>query len=607
MRLYDLESPEQIQYLSLDQLKELCDDIRYFLIDSLSKTGGQLASNLSIVDATVAMHYVFHVPQDRVLFDVGYQCLTHKILTGQSTRFATLNRFEGLDPYCDPHTSRFDTWKATHAGQSLSIASGLASARDLSNETYQVLCVIGDEALHAGASLEALERIGERKQKVILIYNDNQYSDAQNHHLQQALSNLRSTKLFRQAGNGMKSSLASNRLGKSVLHTFGSVKDSIKESVSKQSLFDVLNFHTIGPIDGHNLEDLIAAFQHAKECEGPVVVHLHTQKGYGSRFADQQADWNPLVPFNKETGKPLFLLPKSQITWSEYVEMLLIEQAKDDGKLVVISSKQSSFKHFAHCYPKRTFIFPCSDQHCISFACGFAAEGYHPFVAMPSAYILKSLDAIQANLAYMNLPIVLGISDIGLNGQAGSIFHGIDDLLHLETIPNLVLATAKDAKEFKDLFYTAFQSNQPFVLRYPNQSTSFDLESEANIIELGSWSQFQIGMQPKSIVFCYGDTVDRLLAKAKENNLEMIIVNARFFKPIDTKILRELFALHLPIHICETDRRGSLARAIEAELSHCSVLGIDDHFVGQGSVRTLRICEHISIESFLKDILSDAD
>ena len=287
--------------------------------------------------------------------------------------------------------------------------------------------------------------------------------------------------------------------------------------------------------------------------------------------------------------------------------MLLIEQAKDDGKLVVISSKQSSFKHFAHCYPKRTFIFPCSDQHCISFACGFAAEGYHPFVAMPSAYILKSLDAIQANLAYMNLPIVLGISDIGLNGQAGSIFHGIDDLLHLETIPNLVLATAKDAKEFKDLFYTAFQSNQPFVLRYPNQSTSFDLESEANIIELGSWSQFQIGMQPKSIVFCYGDTVDRLLAKAKENNLEMIIVNARFFKPIDTKILRELFALHLPIHICETDRRGSLARAIEAELSHCSVLGIDDHFVGQGSVRTLRICEHISIESFLEDILSDAD
>ena len=584
MRLYDLETPEQIQILSIEQLEEVANDIREFLIDSLSKTGGQLARNLSVVDLTIAMHYVFHAPEDKIIFDIGDQGLTHKILTGRSNRFALLSKMDGLNSFNDSHESSFDTWKATPPGDGLSIALGMAAARDFMNHTNQVLCLFDYESLYKGSALEALGQIAKEKRNLILIYNDDSLEKEKKGRFNFSKSPKKINRKYH-----INSNKPTTTIHKNVKNKVSSVKGSLHK-LSNHKLFNGFGIDSIGPIDGHDMNTLIQTFNAAKNHKGPIVVHVKTIKGYGSKFIQKDKNWNPLVPFHLENGKALFELPKTEITWDDLTKQIVSELSKENTKIYNLDSKQISYSHR------------------IRYACGLASNGFHPFLSIPSCEVLNCLEAIQSNLCFMDLPIIVNVNQAGLLGETAPIFQGIHDIVHFTQIPNLIYAQAKDAKEYMDLYYTALQSNHPFFIRSESGHTKKMKENESNLIQIGSWSQFQIGMNPQSIVITYGNTVDRLINKAKQNNLELLIVNARFFKPIDTKMLKELLLLELPIYVCETDRKGGLSAIIQSFANQMVYsMGIEDHFVEQGSMRSLRIRENITIESFLEEITRDYD
>ena len=579
MRLYDIEAPEQIQYLSLDQLKELADDIREFLIDSLSKTGGPLANNLSIVDATIALHYVFHVPFDSIVFDLGYQCLTHKILTGRACRFGTLLKTDGLTAFPSPEESQFDSSYSNHAGQGLSFAIGLASARDLKNETNHVICLLENESFHSGDCFEALYQLVKEQKKVIILYNDSSIVDENTKH-----KIHRSNKMLKKASKQLKTKVNKNRFGKGMLSTIYSVKDAF----FSHSIFKDLGFHYQGLVDGHNLEALIQALENAKEAQGPSFIHIKTKKGYGLNFIQSNPSWNSLSPFHKENGKPLFELPKNQMNWSDFVHLFVHKLAEKDQRIYSIQCNSSYLNHY------------------LSFASGLSEANYHPFLSISSNQIIKCLDAIQNNLCFINKGVVVHISDCGLIGEKGPLFQGIDDVVHLTQIPQMILSHPKDANECKDLLYTAFQVDQPFFIRTSYGHTQVNELSTKNLIEIGSWSQFQIGMYPKAVVITYGEYVNRMIDKAAQNNFDLLIVNARFLKPIDQDMLNEIFQIDLPIYVCEPDRKGGLASTIQA-LSPKKIqsLGIEDHFIEQGSLRTLKIRESVSVEAFIQEVIRD--
>lgn len=579
MRLYDIEAPEQIQYLSIDQLKEIADDIREFLIDSLSKTGGELAKNLSMVDLTMALHVVFHAPFDSIVFDLGYQCLTHKILTGRANRFGTLLKTDGLSAFCDPKESRFDAWNACHAGQGLSLALAFASARDARNETNHVVCLLEKESFSSGACFEALQALSHEQKKVIIIYNDCMIDEGKH---RKTLSNH---SLFKKASGTLKSQVNKNKIGKGVLSTF----QTVKESFFSHSAFKDFGFHYEGVIDGHDLEALIQAFEKAKDQEGPSFIHVRTIQGYGTSFIKAQSSWNVRCAFHKESGRPLFELPKNQMNWKDFVLSFVNQFARKDQKIYPIDTSKSYYNHY------------------FSFASGICASGYHPFLSIASNQIMSCLDAIQNNLCFMDKGVTCHIYDAGLIGEKGAIFQGIDDIVHLIHIPQLILAQPKDANECRDLFYTAFQTKSPFFIRTSYGHTEITECSNPNFIEIGTWSQFQIGMYPQAILISYGEVVNRLIDKARFNQLDLLIVNARFLKPIDKDMLFELFQLDLPIYVCESDRKGGLASEIQ-EYSPKKIhsLGIEDHFVEQASLRTLKIREEVSVEAFIQEVMRDS-
>lgn len=580
MRLYDIEAPEQIQYLSLDQLKEIANDIREFLIDSLSKTGGELAKNLSMVDVTMAVHVVFHAPFDSIVFDLGYQCLTHKILTGRSCRFGTLLKTDGLSAFPDPKESRFDSWNATHAGQGLSIAMAFASARDAKNETNHVVCLLEKESFQSGACFEALQALSQEKKKIIIIYNDCTMDEGKH---RKGFSNH---SLLKKASGSLKTQVNKNKIGKGVLSTF----QTVKESFFSHSAFKDFGFHYEGVIDGHDLEALIQVFEKAKDQEGVSFIHVRTIQGYGSNFIKANPSWNVGCAFHKESGRPLFELPKNQMNWKDFVLSFVKQLATKDQKIYPIKTIKSTFNHY------------------FSFAAGLCESGYHPFLSISSNQIMSCLDAIQNNLCFMEKGVVCHIYDAGLIGEKGPIYQGIDDIVHLIHIPQLILAQPKDASECRDLFYTAFQTNSPFFIRTSYGHTEITGTTNPNFIEIGTWSQFQIGMYPQAILISYGELVNRLIDKARLNQLDLLIVNARFLKPIDQDMLYELFQLDLPIYVCEPDRKGGLACEIQAySPKKIHILGIEDHFVEQASLRTLKIREEVSVEAFIQEVMRDSN
>ena len=614
MDLTAISNPEFLKGKSVSELTLLAYDIRQFLIDSISKTGGHLASNLGVVELTIAMHYVFDSPRDKLFFDVGHQSYTHKILTGRGDRFSELRQYNGLSGFQKRRESEHDVWEAGHSSTALSAALGMAVARDLRHEDYFIVPVIGDGAMSSGESLEALNQIGSEKRKMVIIFNDNNMSISSNvGALTRGFARLRSATSYNNLKLSMKQSLNRSDFGKVVYHGMKNVKDAFRESVIDSGIFGEFNLEYLGPVDGHNLRDLIRVLNVAKEHEHPVVVHVITQKGrgYAPCEKDLQGSWHGVGPFDRETGKSLHEVPKGFKSWSACIADTIEEMAGQDDRVIALTPAMmygSSLNRFFAKYPERSFDCGIAEEHTMTFAASLANSGMRPFVSVYSSFLQRAYDQVNHDICRMDLPVLIGIDRAGLVGADGETHHGVFDIGILRPLPNLILGQPMNAQEARNMIYTALHQDHPFAIRYPRGEVDCSAETEYQTIPL-NWTIEYDCEAPKCIVLSYGPDVEVIRNKLKVNELPVRLINCRFFKPLDTEMIEKTASSGLPVLIYETDMKACGLGSAILEYSndhHLNLVlkryGIGDEYVPQGAANLLRKDEHCDLSTLYDDI-----
>lgn len=616
MHIYDIKGPADIKGKSLPELEDLASEIRSFLVSSIAKTGGHLSSNLGVVELTLALHYVFDSPTDKIIFDVGHQSYIHKILTGRANQFPTLRQYKGLAGFQKRHESEHDVWEAGHSSTSLSAALGMAVARDLNHEQYAVIPVIGDGALGSGMSMEALNQIGSENRNMVIIFNDNNMSISRNvGAMDDAFTKLRTSKPYNTLKSDLSDALSSSKLGSNVLDRMRSMKNAVKENVVDTSIFGDFNLDYIGPVDGHDMKTLLKTLSIAKRHSGPIVVHVITKKGKGYSYAENDKDgsWHGVSQFDPESGQSLSKTPIGHASWSAVVADSLLALAKHNEHILAITPAMmngSKLGKFFDTYPERSFDCGIAEEHAVTFAAALAASGKRPFISVYSSFLQRAYDQINHDVARMSLPVVFGIDRCGLVGEDGETHHGVFDIAMLRSIPNMILSQPKDAYEAQQLLACAFaQDTAPFAIRYPRGNIPFTLVNDLQPIRVGSWTRWSLTDESACIVIAYGSDIDKIISKASVNVIPITVVNARFFKPLDERMLEELLGCDKPIIIYETDIIcGGLSSAI---LEYCNDhqlqrtfdrIGIQDQFVEQGSLPQLRKAQHIDVTSLFEKI-----
>ncbi|MBR2990025.1 MAG: 1-deoxy-D-xylulose-5-phosphate synthase [Solobacterium sp.] len=611
MDLNEIKDPSFLKDMSVEELNDLAGQIRSFLIHSVSRTGGHLASNLGVVELTIALHYVFDSPEDRIFFDVGHQSYVHKILTGRANRFDTLRQYDGLSGFQKRRESEHDVWEAGHSSTSLSAALGMAVSRDLRHETYHVVPVIGDGSISSGMALEALNSIGAEQRRLVIILNDNNMSISQNvGALSMNFARLRAAKTYNAFKRSVKNALNRNDLGKLVYHGLKTVKDTVRDSVVDRGIFGELNINYLGPVDGHNIADLIKVLQVAKEHERPVVVHVITKKGKGyvPCEIDREGKWHGVGPFNIETGKQIHEIPEGWQTWSCVAARAVEDLAAKDARICTITPAMitgSCLESFFARYPDRSFDCGIAEEHAVTFAAGMAVSGMRPFVSIYSSFLQRAYDQINHDVCRMDLPVVFGIDRAGLVGGDGETHHGIFDPGILKPLPNLIIAQPKNAEEAGDLFYTAFHQDHPFAVRYPRGETPVS-GKKYSMIPVGSWEICRKPDNARAVVLTYGPDVERVCSKAEVNDIPVMVVNCRFFKPMDEACLDDIAGLNVPVIVYESDLlEGGLGTSVLEYYADRQMypevhrIGIRDHYVQQGSEKLLRKAENIAINDLM--------
>lgn len=614
MHVYDISGPADIRQLSIKELEALAAEIRAFLIESISRTGGHLSSNLGIVELTLALHVVFDSPRDRILFDVGHQSYVHKILTGRARQFSTLRQYKGLSGFQKRHESEHDCWEAGHSSTSLSAALGMAVARDLNGEHYHIVPVIGDGAMASGMSMEALNQIGGEERDMIIIFNDNSMSISRNvGAMDVAFTRLRTSRSYTTLKNDLQQGLSTSRFGRSLLKGMKNFKNAIKDNVVDTSIFGEFNLDYIGPINGHDLSELIKVLKVAKQHKGPIVVHVLTKKGKGYPYAekDKEGAWHGVAPFDPNSGKPLAALPAGHCSWSEAIARILCDLARDDRDIVAITPAMKAgakLDGFAREFPQRFFDCGIAEEHAMTFAAGLAASGKRPFISVYSSFLQRAYDQINHDVARMKLPVVIGIDRCGLVGEDGETHHGVFDITMLHAIPNLIMAQPKDVQEARALMKTAFSCAQPFCIRYPRGSVPYTKE-EGEPAPVGTWTRWAPQREARVCVISYGSDIDRIISKVRANDMPVEIVNARYFKPLDEAMLDDILYRSIPVIVYESDMLdGGLSSAILQYINdhriccHLIRIGIGDHYVEQGSIPQLRRAEKIDMNTLFKEL-----
>jgi 1-deoxy-D-xylulose-5-phosphate synthase len=611
-----IKNPKFLKEASVKECQVLGEQIREFLINSISKTGGHLASNLGVVELTIALHKAFNSPEDKIFFDVGHQCYTHKILTGRANEFNKLRQYNGLSGYQKFEESEHDVWEAGHSSTSLSAALGMAIARDLNNEKYHVVPIIGDGALGSGMALEALNNIGSEKRNMIIVFNDNNMSISNNvGAMTKGFARLRTEKRYNSLKQEMKTALNKTDVGKNVLNGLRGIRNIVKEQVVDAGIFGEFDIDYLGPVDGHNIRDLINAFEVAKNHEGPIVIHVLTKKGKGYKFCEEDSvgKWHGVGPFNIATGKPLVGNEGKLISWSQVISDALYELAKEDEDILVLTPAMiagSKLEKFFAKYPERSFDCGIAEEHAVTLSAALALSNKKPFLSIYSSFLQRGYDQLNHDVCRMNLPVVFGIDRAGIVGEDGDTHHGVFDISFMRSLPNIIMSQPKDAKEANNLLYTAFNQKQPFSIRIPRGSTESN-NDKFEKIEIGSWSIFNDKEYNKVVVLTYGPDVDKILNKILVNNLPITVVNCRFFKPLDNNMLEYISNKKLKTIIYETDILiGGLGSAIlewandNKKDMDIVRFGIDDQFVTFGSVNQLRKDLGIDINSLFDVLLN---
>ena len=615
MNLSDIHNPDFLKKMSVDELEGLASDIRAFLIQSISKTGGHLASNLGVVDLTIALHYVFHSPVDRIFFDVGHQCYTHKILTGRAGAFNTLRQYRGLSGFEKRKESEHDVWEAGHSSTSLSAALGMAVARDLDHDDYCIVPVIGDGALSSGMALEALNEIGSEKRRMIIVFNDNNMSISRNvGALSTTFSKLRTSNGYLNIKHNLKRNLKHSPVGEGLYKGLVTMRDSIKEQIVDTGIFGEYGIDYIGPVDGHNIHDMIQVFKAVKNHEGPIVVHVITKKGkgYAPCENDREGYWHGVGPFNPATGKPLHDTPPGYQPWAAVMTQQLIREAEASKDVIAITpamANGSKLNPFFARFPERSFDTGIAEEHAATFAAGLALSGKRPYFVVYSSFLQRCYDQINHDICRMDLPVVIGVDHAGIVGSDGETHHGIYDLGLLTGLPNMIVAQPCNANETQDLVHTAFQQSHPFAIRFSKSVIPFDPGYEARKIEIGTWVRHNDLPDHKVAVLTYGESVETVLEKVMSNQLPVTVINCRFLKPLDKEMIEWLCKKDMYCITYESDTLihglGSLILEY-ANSKNLSLkmhrIGIPDVYVQHGSERLLRRELHIDMNTLMDEV-----
>ncbi|MCC5800260.1 1-deoxy-D-xylulose-5-phosphate synthase [Rossellomorea vietnamensis] len=604
MDLLSIKEPSFLKSMSNEQLEELSQEIRQFLIKNLSKTGGHIGPNLGVVELTVALHKHFSSPKDKILWDVGHQSYVHKILTGRACQFDTLRQYKGLCGFPKRNESEHDVWETGHSSTSLSAAMGMAIARDVKKEDSYIIPVIGDGALTGGMALEALNHIGHEKKDMIVVLNDNEMSIAPNvGALHSVLGRLRTAGKYNWVKDEMEYILKRiPAVGGKLASTAERVKDSLKYLFVSGMFFEELGFTYLGPIDGHDYNDLAENIQYAKKTKGPVLLHVITKKGKGFQPAesDKEGTWHGTGPYKIDTGdliKPVNAPP----SWSGLVSETVRRIAREDERIVAITPAMpvgSKLLGFAEEFPDRMFDVGIAEQHATTVAAGLATQDMKPFLAIYSTFLQRAYDQVVHDICRQNLNVFIGIDRAGLVGADGETHQGVFDIAFLRHLPNMVIMMPKDENEGQHLVNTALQYNDgPIALRYPRgNGYGVPMDGELTTIPIGTWEILKQGTD--AAILTFGTTIPMAMEAAadlEKQGLSVRVVNARFIKPMDEIMLKRILEEEMPVlTIEEAVLQGGFGSGVlefaQEQGFHDAVIdriGIPDYFIEHGSVKEL--------------------
>lgn len=602
IRLDDINSPRDLRGLSPRELQSVADQARERIIETVARTGGHLASNLGVVELTVALHAVLDSPQDKIIWDVSHQCYTHKLLTGRAHRFRELRQHDGIAGFTKREESPHDPFGAGHGSTSISAALGFAQARDLRRSSERIVAVIGDGALTGGLAFEGLNAAGHEGADLTVVLNDNEWSIAKNvgalsSHLAMLRANV--TPTYRRAREDLTRMLERLPMGQSMVLAMDRFRDGIKGMVIPGMLFEHLGFTYLGPIDGHNIADLMDVLEQAVRIPGPVLVHALTVKGRG--YPPAEADprsFHSTGPFDVGTGRAA--RKSGAPTYSAVFGEALCELARGDDRIVAITAAMldgTGVECFNRSYPQRTFDVGLAEEHAVTFAAGMAAAGLRPVVAVYSTFLQRAYDQIVHDVCLQNLPVTFALDRAGIVGDDGPTHHGVFDIAYLRHIPNMTVMAPRDEAELRDMLATALTLGAPASLRYPRGAgRGVDLSREPEALPVGRGEVMREGSDVT--IVAVGPMVYRALEAAEtlaEEGIEASVVNARFIKPIDAELITALAERtgHL-VTVEEGVLAGGFGSAVvellaDAGLSGTKVarLGIGDEFVPAGDVELL--------------------
>ncbi|QDS34615.1 1-deoxy-D-xylulose-5-phosphate synthase [Brevibacillus brevis] len=601
MLLTTINDPQDLKKCTQPQLHTLASEIRQFLIETLSKTGGHLAPNLGVVELTLALHYVFDSPKDKLIWDVGHQAYVHKLLTGRREMFPTLRQYKGLCGFPKMVESPHDVWETGHSSTSLSAAMGMATARDLKKEKNHVIAVIGDGALTGGMALEALNHIGHERKNVIVVLNDNEMSIAPNvGALHNYLGKIRSTENYQWAKDEVEGLLKSiPAVGGKLAHMAERFKDSMKYLLVSGVLFEELGFTYIGPIDGHNMELLLDTLKTAKHTKGPVLIHAITKKGLG--YAPAEADsvkWHGIGTYKIESGDT----PKSAPTYTSVFADTMMKLADEDNSIVAVTPAMpagSGLIPFGQKYPDRLFDVGIAEQHACTFAAGLATQGLKPVFAIYSTFLQRAYDQLIHDVARQKLNVIFAVDRAGLVGADGETHQGMYDVAFMRIIPNMVIMAPKDENELRHMMKTAVEyKDGPISYRYPRLPIrGVKMDDDLQVLPIGKAEIVREGKHVAILSFGHVfEIAEAAVNQLQEEGIKPMLVNARFCKPLDEELLfrlaKEGYDIITVEEGCEMGGFGSAVIECYNRAGYhgmnVQVVAVPDYFVEHGSVKEQR-------------------
>lgn len=537
-----ISSPADIKKLSSKELTKLAEEVRDLILETVSKTGGHLSSNLGIVEITLAMNYVFDPPRDKIIWDVGHQCYTHKILTGRKDRFHTLRQFDGLLGFPCREESEYDVYNTGHASTALSAAMGMAVARDKRADNYEVVAVVGDGSLTGGMAWEALNQIGHHREKLIIVLNYNEMSISPNvGALSKYLSYLVSGQHYLRIKDHVKSILKHiPAVGRPMIKVARAVEEAFKKVFFPGLVFEELGIRYIGPVQGHSLGSLIEVFEDAKNHGGPVLIHCVTKKGRGYQPAQvNPSKFHSASPFDIGTGKTKS--KDTRPTYSSVFGKTMLDIAEKNERVVAITAAMpegTGLKPFGDKYPDRFFDVGIAEQHAVDFATGLALGGYKPFVAIYSTFLQRAYDQLYHDVCLMDIPIVFALDRAGIVPDDGPTHQGVNDIVYLGHLPNMIVMAPKDENELQHMLHSVLSYDHPVAIRFPKgKAIGVELDESPKEIPLG---KSEVVKQGEDLLLAFGSMVNPCLEAAnrlEEEGISLAVVNARFAKPLDEALI----------------------------------------------------------------------